>query len=78
MAIEDVLDQREPQPGAALRAALADISEIAEPAAFDAALTALGERQAKVRLDPGRTSQWIADRLAFLQKRPPRWVAADT
>jgi Xaa-Pro aminopeptidase len=47
-----------------VRTALSDISEIAEPSAFDAALAALGERHAKVRLDPARTSQWIAGRLS--------------
>lgn len=46
-----------------VRATLAGIAEICEPPVFDTALTALGERQAKVRLDPARVSQWIADRL---------------
>ncbi len=46
-----------------VRASLADIAEIAEPPAFAQALDQLGRSKARVRIDPGRTSQWIADRL---------------
>jgi len=45
----------------AMRAALADVAAIHEPAAFPDALAALGMQRASVRLDPARTSKWIAD-----------------
>jgi Xaa-Pro aminopeptidase len=46
-----------------VRSALAEIAEIDEPAGFAEALARLGESKARVRLDPNRASQWIADRL---------------
>jgi Xaa-Pro aminopeptidase len=46
-----------------VRATLADIAEIAEPSDFADALAMLGRSGARVRLDPARASQWIADAL---------------
>jgi Xaa-Pro aminopeptidase len=46
-----------------VRATLAEVADIDEPAGFTDALIRLGERKARVRLDPARASQWIADRL---------------
>ncbi len=46
-----------------VRAKLDEVADIDEPDAFAQALATLGEDKARVRLDPGRVSQWIADRL---------------
>jgi Xaa-Pro aminopeptidase len=46
-----------------LRSTLSEVADLQEPAAFDAALVSLGQHEARVRLDPARSSQWIADRL---------------
>ena len=46
-----------------VRAKLDEIADVDEPDAFAKALATLGEDKARVRLDPGRVSQWIADRL---------------
>jgi Xaa-Pro aminopeptidase len=47
-----------------VRATLAESAEIDELSAFAGALAKLGQGKARVRLDAGRTSQWIADRLS--------------
>ncbi len=44
-------------------AALAQVADIAEPSALPDALRDLGERGAKVRIDPASVSQWFANRL---------------
>ena len=47
-----------------VRDALCAVADVREPEAFEDALAALGAAKARVGLDPGRGSQWIADRLA--------------
>ena len=44
-------------------AALAQVADIAEPSALPDALRDLGERGAKVRIDPASVSQWFANHL---------------
>jgi Xaa-Pro aminopeptidase len=46
-----------------VRATLSEIADIDELPAFAGALAKLGGRKARVRLDPGRASQWITDHL---------------
>jgi Xaa-Pro aminopeptidase len=46
-----------------IRAALDGVAEVREPEAYEAALASLGAQQARVRLDPGRSSQWVAETL---------------
>src|SRR5262249_45347879 len=47
----------------AVRATLADVADIDELTAFPEALAKLGAGKGRVRIDAGRASQWIADRL---------------
>jgi len=49
--------------GVEVRSALAEFAEIADPAALEARLDALGERRARVQLDPANASQWVWNRL---------------
>jgi Xaa-Pro aminopeptidase len=56
------LDRRKLRPD--LHEPLSQIAEIAEPADLAGQLTALGERKARVQLDPAHASQWYWNLLA--------------
>jgi Xaa-Pro aminopeptidase len=49
--------------GPDVRDALSKVAKIAEPAELNAALHALGERKARVQLDPANASQWYWNQL---------------